>query len=115
VATDGFVDHPHDAWPKDIDTKMPEVSPRISPADYLNAEQAIIEPRKRHGYLLSTSHPIGRFKAVTLHTGDLRAVAGDDLVTVRPAHMRRPDAMARPSTKYLGAPGSKLTTQEARR
>jgi hypothetical protein len=28
-----------------------------------NAEQAIIEPRKLHGYLLSTSHPIGRFKA----------------------------------------------------
>ena len=28
-----------------------------------NAEQAIIDPVKLHGYLLSTSHPIGRFKA----------------------------------------------------
>ena len=28
-----------------------------------NADQAIIEPRKLHGYLLSTSHPVGRFKA----------------------------------------------------
>ena len=28
-----------------------------------NADQAIIEPRKLRGYLLSTSHPVGRFKA----------------------------------------------------
>ena len=28
-----------------------------------NAEQAIIEPQKLHGYLLSASHPVGRFKA----------------------------------------------------
>ena len=28
-----------------------------------NAEQATIDPRKLHGYLLSTSHPVGRFKA----------------------------------------------------
>ena len=28
-----------------------------------NAERAIIEPAKLHGYLLSTSHPVGRFKA----------------------------------------------------
>ncbi len=28
-----------------------------------NADQAIIEPLKLHGYLLSMSHPIGRFKA----------------------------------------------------
>src|SRR5258708_15206453 len=28
-----------------------------------NADQAIIDPVKLHGYLLSTSHPIGRFKA----------------------------------------------------
>jgi hypothetical protein len=28
-----------------------------------NAEHAIIEPRKLKGYLLSTSHPVGRFKA----------------------------------------------------
>jgi hypothetical protein len=28
-----------------------------------NADQAIIDPVKRQGYLLSTSHPIGRFKA----------------------------------------------------
>ena len=28
-----------------------------------NADQAIIDPLKLHGYLLSASHPIGRFKA----------------------------------------------------
>jgi len=28
-----------------------------------NADQAIIDPQKKHGYLLSVSHPVGRFKA----------------------------------------------------
>ncbi len=28
-----------------------------------NADHAIIEPRKLHSYLLSTSHAVGRFKA----------------------------------------------------
>jgi len=28
-----------------------------------NADQAVIEPKKLHGYLLSRSHPVGRFKA----------------------------------------------------
>ena len=28
-----------------------------------NADRAIIEPAKVHGYLLSRSHPVGRFKA----------------------------------------------------
>ena len=28
-----------------------------------NADQAIIDPLKLHGYLLAASHPIGRFKA----------------------------------------------------
>jgi hypothetical protein len=28
-----------------------------------NAAQAIIEPMKLHGYLLSRTHPVGRFKA----------------------------------------------------
>lgn len=28
-----------------------------------NADQAIIDPGKLHGHLLSTSHPVGRFKA----------------------------------------------------
>ena len=28
-----------------------------------NADRAVIEPAKLHGYLLSPSHPIGRFKA----------------------------------------------------
>jgi len=27
-----------------------------------NANQAIIDPLKLHGYLLSTTHPVGRFK-----------------------------------------------------
>jgi len=28
-----------------------------------NATRAVIEPVKLHGYLLSESHPVGRFKA----------------------------------------------------
>jgi len=28
-----------------------------------NADRAAIDPVKRHGYLLSRSHPVGRFKA----------------------------------------------------
>jgi Domain of unknown function (DUF6883) len=28
-----------------------------------NADRAVIEPQKLHGYLLSTTHPVGRFKA----------------------------------------------------
>ena len=28
-----------------------------------NADQAVIEPQKLHGYLLSLSHPVGRFKS----------------------------------------------------
>jgi hypothetical protein len=28
-----------------------------------NADQAVIDSQKLHGYLLSTSHPVGRFKA----------------------------------------------------
>ena len=27
------------------------------------ADQAVVEPTKLHGYVLSTSHPVGRFKA----------------------------------------------------
>jgi hypothetical protein len=29
-----------------------------------NADRAVIDPTKLHGYLLSRSHPVGRFKAV---------------------------------------------------
>jgi uncharacterized protein DUF6883 len=29
-----------------------------------NADRAVIDPMKLHGYLLSRSHPVGRFKAV---------------------------------------------------
>ena len=29
-----------------------------------NSEKAIVDPEKLHGYLLSPSHPVGRFKAV---------------------------------------------------
>jgi hypothetical protein len=29
-----------------------------------NADRAVIDPVKLHGYLLSRSHPVGRFKAV---------------------------------------------------
>jgi len=32
-----------------------------------NADQAIIDPAKLRDYLLSPSHPIGRFKAVFFH------------------------------------------------
>lgn len=29
-----------------------------------NAEQAVVEPAKVRDYLLSSAHPVGRFKAV---------------------------------------------------
>ena len=29
-----------------------------------NADRAVIDPMKLHGYLLSRSHPVGRFKAI---------------------------------------------------
>ena len=29
-----------------------------------NADQAVIEPQKLRGYLLSRTHPVGRFKAI---------------------------------------------------
>ena len=32
-----------------------------------NADRAVIEPVKLHGYLLSRSHPVGRFKAAFSH------------------------------------------------
>ena len=32
-----------------------------------NADRAVIDPVKLHGYLLSRSHPVGRFKAVFFH------------------------------------------------
>ena len=32
-----------------------------------NADRAVIDPVKLHGYLLSRSHPIGRFKAAFFH------------------------------------------------
>jgi hypothetical protein len=32
-----------------------------------NADRAVIDPAKLHGYLLSRSHPIGRFKAAFFH------------------------------------------------
>ena len=63
-----------------------------------NADQAVIEPQKLHGYLLSPSHPVGRFKARFFTAlgyaaehwqdfeSDLRSVADDDLVAVRRAH-----------------------------
>jgi len=32
-----------------------------------NADRAVIDPVKLHGYLLSGSHPVGRFKAAFFH------------------------------------------------
>lgn len=32
-----------------------------------NADRAVIDPVKLHGYLLSRSHPVGRFKAAFFH------------------------------------------------
>jgi hypothetical protein len=33
-----------------------------------NADRAVIEPAKLHGYVLSRSHPVGRFKAAFFFT-----------------------------------------------
>lgn len=75
-----------------------------------NADRAVIEPAKLRGYVLSRSHPVGRFKAaflvevyepdgldvefvtasgrtaalLTLSVRDVRPVSDNDLVSVRP-------------------------------
>ena len=33
-----------------------------------NSDRAVIDPLKLHGYLLSRSHPVGRFKAAFFHS-----------------------------------------------
>ena len=62
-----------------------------------NADRAVIDARKLHGYLLSQSHPIGRFKAAFFRSlgysaegwplleADLRAHLSHDAVPDEPS------------------------------
>lgn len=48
--------------PGDREITAPEAEEDV--ASLRNADQAIIEPGKLRGYLLSRTHPVGRFKAI---------------------------------------------------
>lgn len=53
-----------------------------------NASAAVIEPVKLHGYLLSSSHPIGRFKARFFSALGFTALAWADLESaIRAQHL----------------------------
>ncbi|MDO8681146.1 MAG: hypothetical protein Q7R30_21730 [Acidobacteriota bacterium] len=55
-----------------------------------NADAAVIEPAKLHGYLLSREHPIGRFKARFFTALGFSAAQWDELETAfRLQHLTR--------------------------
>lgn len=65
-----------------------------------NAARAVIEPAKLHGYLLSRSHPVGRFKAAFFlglgySAEDWRRLEAD----LRTQHLSQ-DAMPGPPSAY---------------
>ena len=65
-----------------------------------NADRAIIDPAKLHGYLLSRSHPVGRFKAAFFlalgySTEDWRRLEAD----LRSQHLSK-DATAEARTSH---------------
>ncbi|MGH9522114.1 MAG: DUF6883 domain-containing protein [Terriglobales bacterium] len=65
-----------------------------------NVEQAIIEPLKLHGYLLSLSHPLGRFKALFFAALGFDAPRWHELETAfREQHLNQP-AESVDSNKY---------------
>ena len=63
-----------------------------------NADRAIIEPAKLHGYLLSASHPLGRFKARFFATLGYSAERWERLATdLREQHLAAGVEAQRPS------------------
>jgi len=69
-----------------------------------NAEQAIVEPAKIRDYLLSQSHPVGRFKAVVFlslgYTSEDWARLCDDLLSLARAGEARPGQQSEYGRKY---------------
>jgi hypothetical protein len=65
-----------------------------------NADQAIVEPAKLRDYLLSRSHPVGRFKAAFFLRLGYSAEGGDQLeADLRSQHLSC-DATLDPPTPY---------------
>jgi hypothetical protein len=65
-----------------------------------NADRAIIDPVKLHGYLLSRSHPVGRFKAAFFHALGYSSEKWRYLeADLRSQHLSR-DAMREDHTAY---------------
>lgn len=65
-----------------------------------NADRAVIDPVNLHGYLLSRSHPVGRFKAGFFHELGYSAEEWRQLETdLRSQHLGR-DATLEEQTPY---------------
>jgi hypothetical protein len=65
-----------------------------------NADRAVIEPAKMHDYLLSRSHPVGRFKAAFFQTLGYSSVDWRQLdADLRSQHLPK-EAAADESTPY---------------
>jgi len=65
-----------------------------------NADRAVIDPTKLHGYLLSRHHPVGRFKAAFfLGLGYSPGVWGQLEADLRGQHLSQ-DAERREQTRY---------------
>ncbi|MBI4220090.1 MAG: hypothetical protein HY682_08120 [Chloroflexi bacterium] len=65
-----------------------------------NADRAVIDPTKLHGYLLSRTHPVGRFKAVFFSALGYSSDSWQRLeADLRNQHLRH-DAVAGKATRY---------------
>jgi hypothetical protein len=62
-----------------------------------SADRAIIDPAKLHGYLLSRSHPVGRFKAIR---AALVGPSGQSAAVVSVWVVRRGEELPRFVTAY---------------
>lgn len=84
-----------------------------------NADRAVIEPNKVRDYLLSASHPIGRFKATVFaalgYGTDRWDVLRDDLLSLARTHPAAPGQPSPFGTKYevdgvlIGPTGKSMT------
>lgn len=64
------------------------------------AEQAVVEPRKIRDYLLSPSHPLGRFKATFFEALGYSAEDWEVLVADLRRHAAEGEVVAREATRY---------------
>jgi len=72
--------------------------------DLPGASRAIVEPAKVKDYLLSTTHPIGRFKAPLFlrlgYTADSWEVLRSDLLELAQTHQAAPSQKSNYGAKY---------------